>query len=463
MIENIDQNVGKLLDKLAELGVEEKTIVIFLCDNGPSTRRYVGPLRGMKGEVLEGGIRSPLFVRWPARLMPGVKSSEPAAHVDIMPTLFAAAGVEVPPRLALDGLNVLPLLEDGPDDWPERPIVLQWHRGDTPQMYRHFAIRRGNWKLLTRPGVEEPASEPGQEVVQLERLDLELYNVAEDPREENNLLSREVGIARDLLAAYEAWFRDVSTTREDNFAPPRMIVGSRQQPTVVLTRQDWRRLAGDGWGNQGMWLLDVEQAGEYDMTVRLAKPLIGGGGSVLVHARPDARSAEIPRGAVEVTLKLELGRGPLDLVVEVKTSEATSGPHQVVIKGDAADAAGLTRFLTKIIAKRGHQAIPTLWPKRIIENHRFRHRPLCALARKRQCHSFLTPYLHPHSASGLRRGSRRTPCRLRRRGRSASARWTVEHMVDQTTFGSTLGTPDAFKVPRTTCRLGSSIVRRHRG
>jgi arylsulfatase/arylsulfatase A len=243
MVENIDQNVGKLFAALDKHGLSENTIVLFMCDNGPNTRRYVGEMRGMKGEIFEGGIRSPFFVHWPARLTPGIKSDESAAHIDVMPTLLAAAGVQVPPQVKLDGRNILPLLNSEEADWPERSLVLQWHRGDEPQPLRHFALRRGNWKLLNEKGRAEPWSEDHpNEIVQLEQFELELYNLAEDPREQNNLFEEESQIAKELINEYEAWFRDVSTTRRDNFAPPRMVVGSKERPHapgLAANRRQW--------------------------------------------------------------------------------------------------------------------------------------------------------------------------------------------------------------------------------
>jgi arylsulfatase/arylsulfatase A len=333
MVENIDQNVGKLFAALEELGLVQNTIVIFMCDNGPNTRRYVGKLRGMKGEVLEGGIRSPFFVHWPARLEPGVHSSEPAAHIDVMPTLLAAAGVEPPAGLKLDGRNILPLLEGGATDWPQRSLVLQWHRGDEPQPLRHFALRRGEWKLLNQKGRAEPWRESNEnEVVQVEQFDLELYNLAKDPGEQHNLIADELTLAKELINEYEAWFRDVSTTREDNFAPPRMIIGSEEQPVVVLTRQDWRRTGGDGWGEQGEWHLEVEREGRFEMTVRLAKPLDAESGRITVRAGGVQQTGEIAQGEREVTLEqVELPQGPVDVSVEIRVGGETTGPHQVVI------------------------------------------------------------------------------------------------------------------------------------
>ena len=84
MITNIDDNVGRLLAKLEELGISENTALIFLTDNGPTTQHFTAGLRGQKGTVYEGGIRVPFFVRWPAKLRPA-KVDRIAAHIDVLP------------------------------------------------------------------------------------------------------------------------------------------------------------------------------------------------------------------------------------------------------------------------------------------------------------------------------------------------------------------------------------------
>ena len=111
MIENVDQNIGRLDQHLKEQGLFDNTMVVYLVDNGPNSMRFAGPFRGMKATVHEGGIRSPFFVRWPGRLLPGTVSDRIAAHIDLLPTLADAAGASVPARANVDGRSLLPLLE----------------------------------------------------------------------------------------------------------------------------------------------------------------------------------------------------------------------------------------------------------------------------------------------------------------------------------------------------------------
>ncbi len=263
MITNIDQNIGRLFAKLDELDLTENTLVIFLVDNGPNTLRYVGPLRGMKGDVHEGGVRSPLWLHWPARLKPNTVRNEVAAHIDLMPTILEACGVDSPENVSLDGRSLLPLLESDSVDWSERTLAFQWHRGDRPMRYHHFMLRDSRWKLLNNSNVWSAHLEGPPR--------FELYDLLSDPGEVNDLAKKKPEIVARLKHAYDQWFDNVSGTRPDNYAPPRIVLGTEYENPTVLTRQDWR--SDDGWGNGsfGSWKTTIAQAGKYNFLVRLQK------------------------------------------------------------------------------------------------------------------------------------------------------------------------------------------------
>ncbi len=147
MIANIDDNVGRLLAHLETHGLARDTLVVFMTDNGPTTRLYHAGLRARKGSVYENGIRVPFIVRWPARLAPRTVDTV-GAHIDLAPTLVAAAGVSPPSVLAFDGLSLLPLWEGAAVSWPERNYVVQSHRGNAPARYRAFAVIGPRYKLV---------------------------------------------------------------------------------------------------------------------------------------------------------------------------------------------------------------------------------------------------------------------------------------------------------------------------
>jgi arylsulfatase A-like enzyme len=256
MITNVDQNVGKLFTKLAQLGITDNTLVMFLVDNGPNTRRYVGDRRGMKSEVHDGGIRSPLWLHWPARFAAGKRCDQLAAHIDLTPTILDACGVAAPPDVRFDGISLLPLLEGRDVTWPDRTLVIQSHRGDVPVRYHHFMIRDQRWKLLHASGFgrEQFDGDP----------QFELYDMANDPTESKNLVVEKPDVVERLKQAYDTWFDDVSSTRPDNYAPPRIWIGTPHENPTVLTRQDWRR---GTWAPDavGYWELHVANAGVYTM------------------------------------------------------------------------------------------------------------------------------------------------------------------------------------------------------
>ncbi|MHB8971353.1 MAG: arylsulfatase [Pirellulaceae bacterium] len=256
MITNVDQNVGKLFDKLHQLGIADNTLVMFLVDNGPNTRRYVGERRGMKSEVHDGGIRSPLWLHWPARFTAGRECNQLSAHIDLAPTILDACDVAPPEGLQFDGLSLLPLLEGRQVTWPDRTLVIQSHRGDVPVRYHHFMIRDQQWKLLHASGFgrEQFEGEPA----------FELYDMVNDPTESKNLLAAQPAVVQRLKQAYDKWFDDVSSTRPDNYAPPRIWIGTPHENPTVLTRQDWRE---GTWAPDaaGYWELHVAEAGVYDL------------------------------------------------------------------------------------------------------------------------------------------------------------------------------------------------------
>jgi arylsulfatase/arylsulfatase A len=322
MIGNIDQNVKRLMDRLAARGWEENTIVVFLCDNGPNTRRYVGPFRGMKSEVYEGGVRSPCWLRWPARFAPGTTLAYPTAHVDLAPTLLAACGVEDPRRDTRDGRNLLPWLDDPATPWLARPLVLQSHRGDAPTREHHYLVRHGDWKLVRNSGFgrEQPAAD----------APTELYCLADDPGERRDLAAAQPDVVARLKYLYRAWFDDVSHTRPDNFAPPRIVVGGDAPPLTTLTRQDWR---GDGWEAAGMgsWLLDVRDPGPYEVRVRWQRPSREGVGAL----RVNAQALALTQDGEPLTATLHavtLPEGPVTLSAVADDAGRAAGAHQIELR-----------------------------------------------------------------------------------------------------------------------------------
>jgi len=326
MITNIDDNVGKLFERLDDLKLTDNTIVIFLVDNGPDGRRYLAGLAGAKTGVHEGGIRSPLFVQWPEVIPAGQSSDRIAAHIDIAPTVLEACGVAAPLGVKLDGRSLLPLLKGEQPYWPDRTLVIQTHRGDRPVRYHHFAVRNQRWKLLHASGF-------GKESF-VGRAQFELYDMENDPLEEHNLAQERPEMVRELLLEYERWFDDVSHTRLNNFDPPRIHIGTTHENPVVLTRQDWRHSSGRTWApdSNGYWLLYAAQAGDYRVRLRFPETETAGQATLAMGVKTVTK--EIPAGATECTFEaVPQRKGNLRLLATLRLGEESKGPWQADVFG----------------------------------------------------------------------------------------------------------------------------------
>ena len=323
MITNIDDNVGRLLDHLEAQGLSGNTIFIFMTDNGPTTRLYHAGLRAQKASVYEGGIRVPFLVRWPDRLEPR-KIEALGAHIDVTPTLLAAAGLPTPSGPELDGINLLPLWDGEALQLPDRTYFVQAHRGNEPERYRAFAAVEQQFKLVQPVSFRQS---PPQDAA------LELYDLIADPGEETDLAAEMPEVVERLKAGYDDWFDDVSASR--GFEAVRFMIGSDQQQRVTLTRQDWRMETPDGWGRDekvlGKWEVEVASDGPYDVVVTLANPAPAAATATIAF-RGVEESVPVAAGADTATfegLTLETGQGSFRASL-MKGSEA-EGVWQVEI------------------------------------------------------------------------------------------------------------------------------------
>lgn len=329
MIENVDQNVAKLMQGLEDLGIADNTMVVFLVDNGPNTRRHVGGRRGMKASVYEGGVRSPLWVRWPAGLEAGEGADRVAAHIDLMPTILEACGVEAQALANVDGRSLMPLLQGNADGWEDRSLVIQAHRGDEGVRYHNFLLRTEKWKLLNASGfARETASV---------QPDFELYDMQSDPLEVHDVAAEYPQVVEGLRAEYDRWFAEVSTTRTDNWAPPSIKVGSPLAYQVTLTRQDWRRLTGAGWSkdSQGQWHIEVLHPGPYGLRIRTTG--ISDLSTVTVWCDDrQITTAEISTEGEDIRLdEVYLPIGKSKLRVDLEATNKTVGPYQMELRLNA--------------------------------------------------------------------------------------------------------------------------------
>lgn len=317
MVENIDDNVGRLLAHLEKRNIADNTIVIFMVDNGPNTRRYIGPSRGKKNEVHDGGIRSPFFVRWPAQLKAGHTNDRIAAHIDIMPTLLEAADANVASNHPFDGRSILPLLKGEKVNWPDRSFVLQIHRGNEPTPLHHIAVREQRWKLVHPTGFGNEKMPPN--------IPFELYDMEADPGESNNLYQKRPEIAKRLMETYERWFEDVSNTRPDNYAPPRIVLGTKYETRTMLSTQD-RRVTEDG----GEWLLEFRNRKRYDVEFLWKEPVSN---ARLELSIGDIRKTIAIEGSADETRirNVKIPNGETALSVRVVKGGKKAEPYHIVL------------------------------------------------------------------------------------------------------------------------------------
>jgi uncharacterized sulfatase len=233
VIAEIDSSVGQVLDKIKELGLDEQTLVIFTSDNGPWYGGSSGGLRGMKGTMFEGGIRVPLIARWPGKIPAGHVSGEPAGTIDVLPTLLAAAGVDVPKDRVIDGRDIMPLLTSDAKSPHDALFAAQ---GD-----KLATVRSGPWKLhvpepkntFFRKGVTEwidprapdgvtilapyeqctPRDVPGVYTGD-EPKRMMLFNLDDDPAEQHDVAAQHPDVVKRLKKLFDEVDRQFVTRKK---------------------------------------------------------------------------------------------------------------------------------------------------------------------------------------------------------------------------------------------------------
>ncbi|MEW4486497.1 sulfatase [Thalassoglobus sp. JC818] len=197
-IQELDWSTGEILRTLKELGIDHNTLVIFTSDNGPNVSKggSAGPLKGVKGSTLEGGVRVPFVARWPGTIPEGTESDEPITAMDLLPTLTKLAGGEVPNDRIIDGKDIGPLLAGEPSAKPPHDAIY-YLRGRGIQ-----GIRVGNWKYriaIEKDPKAKSSKRSDANSEKAKKITVEtLYNLQNDIGEQNNLLSTHPDVAARL-------------------------------------------------------------------------------------------------------------------------------------------------------------------------------------------------------------------------------------------------------------------------
>lgn len=189
MIENLDNEVGAILNLVKKLGIDNNTIILFASDNGahkegghdPAFWNSTGSLRGLKRDMHEGGIRTPMLVRWPGVVAPGKTTDHQSAFWDIMPTMAELVDQPLPPQA--DGISFLPTLK-GQTSKQKKHDYLYWEFCKGPdQILYSQAVRKGKWKAYLQVGKK-----------------MEIFNLDKDPYEQNDLATKMPKIVADMQA-----------------------------------------------------------------------------------------------------------------------------------------------------------------------------------------------------------------------------------------------------------------------
>ncbi|MHC4984164.1 MAG: arylsulfatase, partial [Planctomycetota bacterium] len=257
MITNIDENMGKLMLQLDELGVADETILIFMTDNGTSAGLRGGEgfnagMRGGKASEYDGGHRVPCFIRYGGRIKAGRDIGRITAHIDLLPTLAELCGLNAADGVNWDGASLAPLLAGEEVGWPERAIITDSQRAENPVKWRKSCLMTHRWRLVNGK---------------------ELYDVTRDPGQQQDIAKKHPKVVKRLRKKYEKWWADVSK-RFDEYC--RTVIGSDRENPVSLTGHDWHGGAAP-WHQShirkavvanGFWALKIERDGTYELALR---------------------------------------------------------------------------------------------------------------------------------------------------------------------------------------------------
>jgi arylsulfatase A-like enzyme len=201
MVTAFDDAVGRVLDRLREQGLQQNTLVAFFSDNGGSCDCGAAntPLKGGKASMLEGGIRSPFFMRWPEKLKADTVYNEPVISLDFAPTILNAAGIKISPDWHMDGVDLIPYLRGDKTSIPHEALYWRyWQTGPVEPGALIGAMREGPWKLVTAN-----YAKPGQEK-------WSLFYLPDDIGETSDLAAKEPQRAADMAARWSQWSKSMA-------------------------------------------------------------------------------------------------------------------------------------------------------------------------------------------------------------------------------------------------------------
>ena len=253
MCENIDWNVGRIIEHLKNSDLLEKTIVIYLSDNGPNGNRWNGNMKGRKGSTDEGGVRSPMIINWSGKIPKGKIINQIASGIDLLPTLKDLTGIKSQPKKPIDGISLQPLIMEKNPSWENRNIYNYW-RGK-------LSVRNQNYRLDYQ----------GQ-----------LFDMINDPSQTTDISIDRPQVVKEMLEAKEKWKKTVLVELPNKDKRPFYIGHSSVKTTQIPARDGFphgelkrsNRFPNctyfTNWINQKdsiTWEAEVHKAGNFEVTV----------------------------------------------------------------------------------------------------------------------------------------------------------------------------------------------------
>ena len=336
MITNIDENMGRLMERLDRLALADDTILIFTTDNGTAAgfrggKGFNAGMRGTKGSLYDGGHRVPCFIRWPKGGLVGPRDVDAlAAHLDVLPTLIELCGLKRPEAAKFDGVSLAPLLLGTGDRLPDREIFVQFRQSADPPEKWKAAVITQRWRLV---GGDE------------------LYDVDADPGQKKDVAAEYPEVVERLRKAYEAWWADVSGCF-DSYCE--ISLGADDENPARLTGFDWhtrtpwnQRAIRDGVAAGGFWAVHVARDGKYQIALRrwpaevdapITAAIPGGKAIAATQARLKIGQMDltkpIPEDAHAVTFRVELetGHTKLETWLTDRQSGQSRGAYYVYVE-----------------------------------------------------------------------------------------------------------------------------------
>ena len=208
MCENIDMNVGRIVNTLENLNIDNNTIIIYLSDNGPNGHRWNGQMKGIKGSTDEGGVRSPMTIYWKGTIPEGKIIKQIASGIDILPTLKDFAGINSKPKNKLDGVSLKPIIMGDKITWPERIFHHYW-RGK-------LSLRSQNYRLDNEN---------------------KLFNMVKDPNQLEDVSNIETDVFKKMLDEKKRWKKEVLSELNDSVKRP-FIIGDLSMKYTQIPARD---------------------------------------------------------------------------------------------------------------------------------------------------------------------------------------------------------------------------------